>query len=135
MDNPGVIPLGDIAITSGADPFVTDWITNLAGVFEADLLFNFKWGSGGTKLTAWFQTSLDQGATAIDLWCVTALQASKTRALRIKPDGVVNTPTNGALGDDLVATGLVLGDRLRVKYAVTGIYGGSSLLAARAVVR
>lgn len=135
MDNPGVIPLGDITITSGADPQVTDWITGLDDMFEADLFFNFKYGSGGTKLQAWFQTSLDQGNTPIDLWCVSALLASKTRAVRIKPDGIVNTPTDGALADDTIATGLVLGDRLRVKYVITGTYGGSSLLVARAVVR
>lgn len=134
MENPGGLDLGDLAISS-AGTFSGEWTANLEGMFEADLFFNFRWGSGGTKVQVYFQTSLDQGSTPIDLWCMTATTASKARAVRIKPDGVVNTPTDGALTDDLLATGLVLGDRLRVKYVVTGIYGGSSLLVARAVVR
>jgi hypothetical protein len=134
MNNPGIALLGDFAITA-AGSFVGDWITDLDGMLEADLFCHFGWGSGGTTLKTWFQTSLDQGNTAIDLWCVAATTAAKTRAVRIKPDGVVNTPTDGALADDTIATGLVLGDRLRVKYVVTGTYGGSSLLTVRASVR
>lgn len=134
MLNPGIVLIGDMAITA-AGIFTTNWITGLDGMFEADLFLNFKYGSGGSKLQAYFQTSLDQGQTAIDLWCVTATTAAKARALRIKPDGTVNTPTDGALADDTIATGLTLGDRLRIKYVITGVYAGSSVLSARAAVR
>ncbi len=132
--NPGIQLLADEPITV-AGTFSTDWISDLGGMFEADFFLSFKYGSGGTKVQAYLQTSLDQGSTAIDLWCVSMLLASKTRALRIKPDGIVNTPTDGALADDTIATGLVLGDRLRVKYIVAGTYAGSSLLSVRASVR
>ena len=134
MDNPGLQLLGDFPITV-PDAYVGNWITDLDGMFEADLFFNFKYGSGGTKVQAYFQTSLDGGQTPIDLYCVEATTASKARARRLKPDGVENTPTDGALSDDSVATGIVLGDCLRVKYVVTGTYAGSTLLSVRAVVR
>ncbi len=135
MNTPGIKLFDDIPITSVSAAVDTAWIIGLDGMFEADLFLNFRYGSGGTKLQVWVQTSLDQGSTPIDLYCFSALLASKARAVRIKSDGVINTPSNGTLADDVLATGLVLGDRLRLRYLVTGIYAGSSLLSARAVVR
>ena len=134
MEDPGIKNLGDFTITA-AGTQTGSWVTGLEGVSEADLFNRFQWGSGGATVKVYIQTSLDQGATAIDLWCFTAGTASKTRARRLKPDGNEVTPADGALADDTVAAGIVLGDRLRAKVVSTGTYAGSTLMSVRAAVR
>lgn len=134
MDNSGQRTIAAFNIAAAGSQ-VSDWITGLDGMSELDVQFNFKYGSGGTKTQVWLQTSLDGGQTPIDLYCMSATQASKVRALRIKPDGVVNTPTDGALADDTLVTGVVLGDRLRAKMVSTGIYAGSTTLGVSACAR
>lgn len=130
MDNPGIYSLGDIGITA-ADTVEGEPITGLAGVSEIDVQLRFAYGSGGTTIKAFVQSSLDQGTTWFDLWCMSGATASKTRARRLKPDGVEQTPTDGALADDTVAIGIVLGDRFRLKLVSTGTYAGNTLLSAR----
>jgi hypothetical protein len=58
------------------------------------------WGSGGTSIKAYIQTSLDQGATWIDVACVAFTAASATKALNLSgltPKTTQVTPTDGAL--------------------------------------
>jgi len=134
MDNPGIKLLADIPITQASGQQVTDWFDGLDGIAEVDALFDFKFTAAGSKFVAWLQTSLDQGQSAIDLWCFTATNAAKVQARRLKPDGNLLTPADGALADDTVAAGIVLGDRFRLKYAITGNYVGG-LFKARLAAR
>lgn len=140
MDNPGIINLGTFDI-GAAGPQVGDWTSvgneglELAGLFELDVQFRFLYGAGGESVTAWLQTSLDQGDTAIDLWCFQGLLVDKTRARRFKPDGVENTPGDGSLVADTIATGIVLGDRYRVKLTSTGVYTANTKLVVRGHAR
>jgi len=130
MNNPGIYDLGDFAVTA-ADTAIGEPVLGLAGVAEIDVQLRLAYGSGGATVKAYVQSSLDQGATWFDLWCLAATTASKTRARRLKPDGVEQTPTDGALADDTVATGIVLGDRFRLKLVSTGTYAGNTVLSAR----
>jgi hypothetical protein len=100
-----------------------------------DILNAFSYGSGGSGVKVYIQTSLDQGQTAIDLLCFTAATVGKVLARSLKPDGNPVTPTDGALADDTIAAGIVLGDRLRAKVISTGTYAGNTLLSIRASVR
>jgi len=134
MENPGIYSLGDFTITAAGTQIGTV-VDDLAGVAELDAQLRLAYGSGGTAVKAYLQSSLDQGTTWFDLLCFTATTAGKTRARRLKPDGNELTPTDGALADDTVAAGIVLGDRFRLKVVSTGTYAGSTVLSARVHAR
>lgn len=136
MDNPGFHPLCSFAITTPGTQ-IGDWTTiDLDGLIALAVQFRFAWGSGGTNVQAWLQTSLDQGATAIDIACVLFGAAGEVEALNfsaLTPKGQV-TPSDGALANDTLIDG-ILGDRFRVRITSTGTYAGSTVLTVGAVAR
>lgn len=126
----------DKAITA-AGTFTCDPVTGLAAMLACAVHLRFAYGSGGTSLKAYVQTSFDQGSTWVDIGCATFAQASATRILNfsaLTPKTTAVAPSDGALADDTAIDGL-LGDRLRIKGVVVGTYGGDSLLSARLVAR
>jgi hypothetical protein len=142
MDRPGIYSLtendgaSDLAIAAAATT-TCDVIDELEGMTAVSLQVRFAYGSGGTKVTVYVQTSLDQGASWIDIACVTFTTASGNKALNLSgltPKTTAATPTDGAMTDDTALDG-ILGDRLRCKVVSTGTYAGSSSLAVRAACR
>jgi hypothetical protein len=80
MDNPGIQSLGDFAITT-AGTQIGDWTeTDLSGLLAMAAQIRLAYGSGGTNVKAYLQTSLDEGTTAIDIACVVFLTASENGA-------------------------------------------------------
>jgi hypothetical protein len=144
VQNTGILTIADEAIVEPGT-FTTDWRDGLESMAEADVLIDFNGGSPGAKgsasnsITAYLQTSLDLGETAIDLWSVSFTTPAGSFALQLKPNGRINTPSDGAMQVNKIADGIVLGDRLRLKYVVEGTYaenpGRSSRLKVRAHVR
>lgn len=130
----GIYTLGDFQI-GAAGTQISATIDRMEGVSSIDVQLRFAYGSGGTSLKVYLQTSLDQGQTWLDLWCFAAATASKTRLRHLAPTAGEITPTDGALADDTVAAGVVLGDRFRLKLISTGTFTGQSLLSARMHVR
>lgn len=128
--NPNIYTLGDLQI-GAASTQIGAPVDRMEGVTVIDVQLRFAYGSGGTTVKAYLQTSLDQGQTWLDLWCFAAATASKTRLRHLVPTAGEITPTDGALADDTVAAGVVLGDRFRLKVVSTGTYTGQSLLSAR----
>lgn len=136
MDSPGLYNLGDYSlttavtgqvITEGADGAA--YIEGLEGMLAAGLLIKFAYGSGGTSLKVYVQTSLDQGQTWVDVACAAFLVASATKVLNLSgltPKTTAATPSDGAMTDDTALDG-VLGDRWRVKITSTGTYAGTTL--------
>lgn len=142
MENPGIYSLtqnagaADLAVAAAATT-ICGVIAALDGMTGLTLQARFAYGSGGTKVTAYVQTSLDQGTTWIDIACFTFTTASAVKIFNLSgltPKTTEIAPTDGALADDTALDG-VLGDRLRVKAVSTGTYGGSSALAVRAAAR
>lgn len=147
MDNPGVKNLGDASITSAvtgsvitsssdANGTAIAYVDRMEGMTAAALFLRLAYGSGGTTVKAYVQTSLDQGTTWIDVACVVFGTASETRLLNLSALTAKTTsiePTDGTLTDDTAVDG-ILGDRLRVKITSTGTYA-STTLSCRAVVR
>lgn len=87
------------------------------------------YGSGGTTIDAYVQTSLDGGTTWIDIaeFSFTTASAVKVFNLsRLTPVTAIYTPTDGILAANTAKDG-VLGDRFRVKYKSTGTYAGTTL--------
>lgn len=135
MRNPGEYILKDAskniaftvtaAATQNGDPVLKlDGMTALSG------LVKFDWGSGGTTCKVYVQTSLDQGATWIDIAALafTTADASKVFNLSgLTPKTTAVVPTDGTLTDDTCLDG-ILGDRVRLKVVSTGTYAGSTIV-------
>ncbi len=97
----------------------------------------FLYGSGGTTVQAWLQTSFDQGTSWVDIacWAFATTAATSIHSVRSFTAVAANyTPTDGTLTDNTIKDGL-LGDRLRVKYTTVGTYAGATSLAIWAMVR
>lgn len=132
----GIKDLGDFTVTAAGTQVGTP-VTGLDGMTAATLQLRLAYGSGGTTVRAYVQTSLDQGTTWIDLACVLFGTASEVAVLNfsgLTPKTTAAVPTDGAMTDDTAVDG-ILGDRLRVKVVSTGTYAGSTVLSARASVR
>jgi hypothetical protein len=100
---------------------------------SAVLQATFTYGSGGTTVDAWVQTSFDGGST----WCDAANFHFTTASLNALYNLNANTSittaltlTDGTLAANTSKDG-VLGPLWRVKYTTTGTYaGGTTLLVA-----
>ena len=118
------------ATISTAATVTTTPTTLLAGMKYLVAEAQFLYGAGGTSAKAYVQTSLDQGATWIDIMCFafTTSAASKVSAVSstIALAAAV-TPGDGALSDNTILNGL-LGDQVRVKYVSVGTYTGATSL-------
>lgn len=88
----------------------------------------FVYGSGGTTVDAWVQTSLDDGVSWFDIAQFAFLLASLNKVTVIVPSlgeaGVLVVAK--ALADDTKVD--VIGDRIRVAYTTTGTYADTTTL-------
>lgn len=112
----GTYPSAEISIPMGATVILAQ------GVFVR--------GGGGTTCDVFVQTSLDNGATWIDImqWAFVTTTVTKISGVRPYIALAANvTPTDGALSDNTILDG-VIGDRLRVKTVVAGTYSSTSTL-------
>ena len=90
----------------------------------------FVYGSGGTTLKAWVQTSLDFGVTWIDIYCFSVTQTSLVNVVNLSAQTAVTTsyvPLDGTLTANTSKDG-ILGPMFRVKTTSTGTYAGSTTL-------
>ena len=90
---------------------------------------NFDYGSGGTTVDVFVQTSIDGGTTWCDIaqWAFTTSDARRLhKVLAVSALAANTTPTDGTLADNTVLDG-VIGDRIRGKMVVAGTYAASSL--------
>jgi len=136
MNNPGIKTLGDFQITA-AGTQVGDVVDDLEGLLAIAASLRLQYGSGGTTIKAYLQTSIDQGATWIDIACVLFATASEHACLNfsaLTPKTTAVTPTDGSLTDDTAVDG-VLGERFRLKVVSTGTYAGSTVLSGRICAR
>lgn len=91
--------------------------------------------AGGTTTKVYVQTSLDGGATWIDIMCHAFATTTATKISGIRTDvalAAAYAPTDASLADDTIKDGLI-GDRIRVKYVVAGTYTGASSLTVTGV--
>ena len=124
----------DLSITS-AGTTVCDVVTDLAGMTAVSIQARFAYGSGGTTVKAYVQTSLSQSNDWIDVACIALAVASETQVLNLSglTPKALTVPTDGTLTDDTVLDG-ILGDRLRVKVVSVGT-DANTTLSVRASVR
>lgn len=144
MVNPGIYNLGDYALTTAVTGQVITsnddgaaYIDSLEGMLAANIQIKLAYGSGGTTVKVYVQTSLDQGATWVDVACCAFTTASGTKVINLSgltAKTTAATPSDGAMTDDTALDG-VLGDRFRVKITSTGTYATSTTLSVRMMAR
>lgn len=136
MNNPGPFTLGDFQVTTaGTQTGAVQ--TGFSGIDAASLQVRLGYGSGGTTIRVYLQTSLDQGQTWIDIAAVLFTTAGGVQVVNLSGLDKLTawtTPTDGALADNTVLDG-VLGDQLRAKIITTGTYAGGTLVSVRGVAR
>lgn len=134
MLNPGDYPLYDGSATPSlaftittAGTQVGGVVLGLDGIISLLAQLRFIYGSGGTNVKCYLQTSLDQGSTWIDIACVvfTTANAHKVFNINGQTQKAAFTPSDAGLTDNTELEG-VLGDRFRLKLVSTGTYAGST---------
>lgn len=134
--NAAIRSLGDFTI-GAAGTQVGDWVTGLAGILAATLQARLAYGSGGTAIKVYIQTSIDEGTTPIDIACITFGTEGAQKVVNLSgstPKGTPATATDATLADNTALDG-VLGDRFRAKVVSTGVYAGSTVLSLRLAPR
>lgn len=135
MDNPGIINVGNFAI-GAAGMQIGDPVIELEGMISCNLQAQFIYGAGGSNVSVYFQTSLDQGNNWIDIACIVFTTSNGIMFVSLN-DSFLTTPTaptDGSLTANTCLNG-VLGDQIRAKIISTGTYTGSTNLILRACVR
>ena len=115
------------AVTSALSPVIT---FSRQPPRRATFQANFVYGSNGTNVTAYVQTSFDGGSTWSDIACFQFTTSSARKAANLSSATPVTTLaslTDGSLTANTCVDGLI-GDRFRVKYSSTGTYAGSTSL-------
>lgn len=112
---------------AGADQLgpVRDNFHGLKGLaIEGELVY----GSGGTTIDVWVQTSLNGGLTWIDIAQFAFGVASARRMYNLTNAAVTAqaTPGDGVLANNTAVNGF-LGESFRVKYTVVGTYAGGTI--------
>lgn len=112
-----------------AGPFTSDLVT-IGEAGDLTAVFDFDYGSGGTSLRLWLQTSFDGGTNWYDI--ISPSQFATTDAVEIysvsSAGDLLTAPTEGskALAAATVQSGMI-GDMLRVAGTVVGTYAASTL--------
>ena len=107
----------------------TSLVAELANAGHITAQFTFDYGSGGVSATYWLQTTLDGGATWIDIACVQFTTADAVKIVNIDAGGYVSpgyVPGDGVLAPGSVMDG-IMGDRLRIKQTIVGTYAASTI--------
>ena len=108
--------------------------TSVVGIaLQGSLLY----GSGGTSIDAWVQTTMDQGASWIDVAQFNWTTASAKKLFNLSgltPITTIYTPTDATLAANTCKDG-VLGDVWRVKYTTVGVYATNTVLSVDAAFR
>lgn len=137
METPGYLSIASFNLTAAGTQTSDETTVDLEGLLALCMQARLVYGSGGTTLKLYVQTSLDQGATWIDIACIVFGLASEVAALNfsaLTPKTSKVTPTDAALTDNTAVDG-ILGDRFRCKAVSTGTFAGSTTLAVGAVAR
>ncbi len=121
-----------LAITTAIAGSVQEVVSGLYGMKELSVEANFVYGSDGTTVKVWIQTSLDGGANWIDIMSFAFTTTSLRKIHTVVMPAVVATRTNvtpgdAALTDNTILDG-ILGDRIRAKVTTTGTYATSTTL-------
>jgi hypothetical protein len=131
---PGARAFANVGITV-ATTYTSEILTRLEGMKRLSIQAILTYGSGGTVVKVYMQTTLDQGVTWFDVACLTFATATAKRGANVISNTSVATftPAEVTLTDNTVLSG-PLGDQIRYKAVSTGTYAGNTSLAVKVVV-
>lgn len=92
--------------------------------------FNFVYGSGGTTLDVYLQTSFDSGSTWTDIANFHVTTSSLRKLINLSATTPVTTsvtPTDGTMTANTAQDGLI-GPIIRVKWGSSGTYAGGTTI-------
>jgi hypothetical protein len=127
------ILLPPVTITAAISTPVVGSVFNVppGGLRSITLEGKFAWGSGGTTVDAYVQTSLDGGATWIDIHNFHFTTSSLNNVVNLSSGTAVTTavtPSDGNMSSNTSQDGII-GSLLRVKYKSSGTYAGGTNLS------
>lgn len=137
MTMPTKLCLMNETITTAQTASLKTSVGNLARMKALAIYFNFTYGSGGTSVDAYVQTSFDEGTTWVDIAEFSGTTSSAKRIYNLSaltPVTTIYTPTDGSMSANTSKDG-VLGHMLRVKFTSVGTYAGTSTMQVYAVAR
>jgi len=118
----------DVLNIAAAGTYLSAVMERFDGLLALAAKIKFNYGSGGTSVAIYLQTSLDFGLTWQDVarFDFTTASAVKDRNFsKLTPQTSDKTPGDAALGAGLSVDG-ILGDRFRWKAVVVGTYAGTT---------
>jgi hypothetical protein len=136
MFNPGDYSLCDLPVTTALTGVAQTPIQNLDGIVAATIEARLFYGSGGTSLKAWVQTTLDDGQTWLDIASFAFSTASAVKVINLSglsPVTTAITPSDGAMADNTAQDG-ILGSAMRVKVSSAGTYA-NTIIAVKVSAR
>jgi hypothetical protein len=121
-------------ITTAISTATTTPVKTVGAPGSMTIQANFTYGSAGSSVDCWVQTSLDN-SNWIDV-CNFHLDGSSQRYLfNLSAETPITsqyTPTDGSLSANTAVDG-ILGNRWRVKYSSSGTYAGGTSLTIDAI--
>jgi hypothetical protein len=103
----------------------------LRGMFYLSVQATFLYGAGGTSVDAYIQTTLDNGASWMDIMNFHFTGAAATKVSSVVSGTALAaavTPTDGSLASNTILSGL-MGPTIRYKVVSVGTYTGATSLA------
>lgn len=134
---PATLSLMNETITTAQTASVKTSIGGLARALALEIYFNFTYGSSGTSVDAYVQTSFDGGTTWIDIANYHGTTSSQIRMYNLSaltPVTSIYTPSDGSMSANTSKDGFI-GDQLRVKFTSVGTYGGSTTMSVYAIAK
>lgn len=134
---PATLLLMSETITTAQTASTKTSVRGLARAKSALIQFNFTYGSGGTSVDAYVQTSIDGGTTWIDVAQYSGTTSSQRRIYNLSALTAVTTiytPTDGSLTANTAKDGII-GDLWRVKFTSVGTYAGSTTMVVNVVLK
>jgi len=133
MDNPGVFTLAALQITPDMPETLLTPVTDLDGMTAVTIDADFRYGSGGTSVTAIVATTFDGGVTFRHIARFDFTTASIVKQCNLEGMLSKAVTTYADLSSQSVNDG-VLGDQLAVLLTSVGNYSNTTL-SIRASVR
>lgn len=127
-EHQATVTILDVTLAAAVTAQVHGPVGMPTGRVEALTLYaSFVRAGGGTTATAWVQTSLDGGASWVDIanFAFTTSDANRAYNLTAAAVTAIATPGDAALADNTSVNGF-LGSLYRVKLTTTGTYTGAS---------
>jgi len=137
INMPATLSLMNETITTAQTASIKASIGGLARAKSLAIYINFVYGSGGTSVDAYIQTSFDAGTTWIDIAEYSGTTASQKRAYNLSaltPVTSIYTPSDGAMSANTCKDGFI-GDQLRVKFTSVGTYAGTTTFSVYAIAK